>query len=110
MYANQVFLETIAVLKALSAAAASARSEVQQLLVVLEGPAVSDTKPKADTVTINTVSNPATTNTVTPATTNTVTPATVIQPLYHHITVDYDTSSVVQVQPIVDATPTYVII
>ena len=46
MYANQVFLETIAVLKALSAAAASARSEVQQLLVVLEGPAVSDTKPK----------------------------------------------------------------
>ena len=46
MSAIKVFKEAVEVLKALSAAAASARSEVQQLLVVLEGPAVSDTKPK----------------------------------------------------------------
>ena len=46
MYANQVFQEAIVVLKALAAAAANARSEVQKLLVVLEGPAVTDVKPK----------------------------------------------------------------
>ena len=39
MSAIKVFKEAIVVLKALSAAAANARSEVQQLLVVLEGPA-----------------------------------------------------------------------
>ena len=48
MHANQVFKEAVEVLKALSAAAASARSEVQQLLVVLEGPAVADVKPKIE--------------------------------------------------------------
>ena len=47
MSAIKVFKEAVEVLKALSAAAASARSEVQQLLVVLEGEcAVADTKPK----------------------------------------------------------------
>ena len=46
MHANQVFKEAVEVLKDLSATAASARSEVQQLLVVLEGPAVADTKIK----------------------------------------------------------------
>ena len=46
MSAIKVFKEAVEVLKALSAAAASARSEVQQLLVVLEGPAVADVKPK----------------------------------------------------------------
>ena len=45
MHAIKVFKEAVEVLKALSAAAASARSEVQQLLVVLEGPA-TDMKQK----------------------------------------------------------------
>ena len=45
MSAIKVFKEAVEVLKALSAAAASARSEVQQLLVVLEGPA-TDVKQK----------------------------------------------------------------
>ena len=48
MSAIKVFKEAVEVLKALSAAAASARSEVQQLLVVLEGPAVADVKPKIE--------------------------------------------------------------
>ena len=47
MSAIKVFKEAVEVLKALSAAAASARSEVQQLLVVLEGEcAVADNKIK----------------------------------------------------------------
>ena len=44
---TKFFKEAVEVLKTLSAAAASARSEVQKLLDVLEGPAVSDTKPKS---------------------------------------------------------------